>query len=307
MKKTSIILIIVYCLLLLSVCTLAYAQESKDTVLPENAINESTKDAPKMPEETDKNISDVDIKDVQYKLSILGYDPGPIDGKWGNKTSAALKALQKIKGIKITGEVDEETKNALNFIQNELEGKADDKNIAEARQLLEKGIDSEGLTPLHQASNAGNADAVKLLLEIGANPNSVQQPKGLATPLHLASENGHTAVVKLLLDAKADVDPVDALKATPLVYASKKGHVDIIKLLLSAGADVNAPAIMLGTPITIAAREGQVDAVKILLKAGAVVNIKFSIFGMTFSPLSVAQSGGHTAIVKILKEHGARE
>ena len=40
-----------------------------------------------------ENSKKVYIKDVQNTLNALGYNPGPVDGKWGNKTRIALQAL----------------------------------------------------------------------------------------------------------------------------------------------------------------------------------------------------------------------
>jgi hypothetical protein len=48
------------------------------------------------------------VKDVQAYLSALGYKPGPIDGKLGRKTKAAIKAFQKDEGLTIDGEPSDE-------------------------------------------------------------------------------------------------------------------------------------------------------------------------------------------------------
>lgn len=44
-------------------------------------------------------------RDIQIILTALGYDPGPIDGKSGNRTDAAIKSYQKDAGLAITGRV----------------------------------------------------------------------------------------------------------------------------------------------------------------------------------------------------------
>lgn len=59
-------------------------------------------------------------------------------------------------------------------------------------------------TALHLASDLGGLDAVRLLLEDGANPN-VRNDKG-QTPLHLASEWNHVERTRFLLECGADVD-----------------------------------------------------------------------------------------------------
>lgn len=53
------------------------------------------------------------VKQVQSALASQGYDPGPIDGKLGNRTKHALKQAQKDKGLEETGQLDQQTMAAL--------------------------------------------------------------------------------------------------------------------------------------------------------------------------------------------------
>ena len=48
------------------------------------------------------------ILDVQKLLVQFGFDPGPLDGVWGPKTSAAVLAFQQVAGAPATGQVDQE-------------------------------------------------------------------------------------------------------------------------------------------------------------------------------------------------------
>ncbi len=72
---------------------------------------------PKPQEETKSTgaISPVnrDLMRVQRRLKELGHDPGPIDGRLGLQTKAALKAFQTDYGLAATGEIDAETRAAL--------------------------------------------------------------------------------------------------------------------------------------------------------------------------------------------------
>jgi Putative peptidoglycan binding domain len=54
-----------------------------------------------------------DLMRVQRRLKELGHDPGPIDGRLGLQTQAALKAFQTDYGLAATGEIDAETRAAL--------------------------------------------------------------------------------------------------------------------------------------------------------------------------------------------------
>lgn len=49
------------------------------------------------------------IRQVQKSLNDQGYDAGPVDGKWGPKTQAAVKNFQQAKGLDATGSLNEET------------------------------------------------------------------------------------------------------------------------------------------------------------------------------------------------------
>lgn len=50
---------------------------------------------------------------VQEALKAKGNDPGPIDGRMGPKTLAALKAFQEANGLKATGQLDNQTAEKL--------------------------------------------------------------------------------------------------------------------------------------------------------------------------------------------------
>ena len=55
-----------------------------------------------------------DVKAVQERLKDLGYYSGSVDGDYGNGTKKAVKAFQKAKGLKQTGNVNSATADALN-------------------------------------------------------------------------------------------------------------------------------------------------------------------------------------------------
>ena len=53
------------------------------------------------------------VEQVQKKLTELGYDPGPADGKMGKKTEAAIKSFQKDNSLPATGKIDDATLTKL--------------------------------------------------------------------------------------------------------------------------------------------------------------------------------------------------
>jgi N-acetylmuramoyl-L-alanine amidase len=54
-----------------------------------------------------------ELSGVQARLNNLGFNCGKVDGIKGPKTTAALKRFQKKHSLKETGEIDEQTRNAL--------------------------------------------------------------------------------------------------------------------------------------------------------------------------------------------------
>jgi hypothetical protein len=57
-----------------------------------------------------------DIREVQGRLQSLGFDPGPVDGASGPKTTAAVKGYQQAHGLQPTGVAD---KNMLDELRQE--------------------------------------------------------------------------------------------------------------------------------------------------------------------------------------------
>jgi len=53
------------------------------------------------------------IRRVQSALQRNGFDPGPVDGIMGSKTSSALSAFQKSQGFEQTGALGPKTLRAL--------------------------------------------------------------------------------------------------------------------------------------------------------------------------------------------------
>ena len=91
-------------------------------------------------------------------------------------------------------------------------------------------------TPLITAARNGHVELVRVLLEDGANVETVNNFQ--ETALHRATYYGQLEVCRLLLDWGAKVDPLDILRDTPLYYAANKGNLSMVKLLVERGADV---------------------------------------------------------------------
>ena len=161
--------------------------------------------------------------------------------------------------------------------------------------------DAQG-TPLHEAARQGDADAITVLINAGADPN-VKDAQDGGIPLHEAALRGHTEAIAALLDAGADTNAKNENGLTPLHGATIMGHAEAIAALLDAGADTNAKNENGLTPLHLwAFFIGTTEIIAILIEAGADPNAKND---SRSTPLHVAVSGGRTEAIALLLDAGA--
>mmetsp|Transcript_37273 Transcript_37273/g.59853 ORF Transcript_37273/g.59853 Transcript_37273/m.59853 type:complete len:171 (+) Transcript_37273:214-726(+) len=91
-------------------------------------------------------------------------------------------------------------------------------------------------TPLHKAAYySGAPDVIASLVARGADVNA--RDKGNWTALHLATRNGHLEAMRILLDEGAELAVQDAKHGwTALHLAVIAGQVEAAKMLVGAGA-----------------------------------------------------------------------
>ena len=91
-----------------------------------------------------------------------------------------------------------------------------------------------GYTPLIIAGYRNQLEAVKVLLDLGANVNAVSED---GTVLTAACYKSNTALVKILLEQHADVNVKNNAGTTPLMFAIMAENEEIVKLLIENKAD----------------------------------------------------------------------
>ena len=157
-----------------------------------------------------------------------------------------------------------------------------------------------GDLPLVDAARNADPDAVRALLQKGANVNTAEADG--TTALHWASHRDDVASADLLIRAGAKVNAANDLGATPLWTASLNGSAAMVRRLLEAGANPNAALLLGETTVMVASRSGNPDVVEQLLAKGANVNAR-AARGQTALMWAVAQR--HPDVVKVLLAHGA--
>ena len=86
--------------------------DATDTVTPEPAETESTLGT-RLLKRTSPYMRGDDVKALQSMLNALGFDCGAVDGIFGDKTRAGVKAFQQAKGLVVDGIVGPMTKAVL--------------------------------------------------------------------------------------------------------------------------------------------------------------------------------------------------
>lgn len=146
------------------------------------------------------------------------------------------------------------------------------------RALLRQGADvntaqSDGMTALHWAASNNDVDVARTLLYAGATVRAKTRLGGY-TPLHLASRGGHAEVVRLILEAGADPDAYTTTGVTAMHFAADADAGDVVDALAAHGGDVDArDGFAKRTPLMFATVRGADAAVRALLDAGAEVSL----------------------------------
>jgi bla regulator protein blaR1 len=168
---------------------------------------------------------------------------------------------------------------------------------------------------LLEAAEDGDLDGISSLVAAGANVNAAIDGDG--SPLIAAARSGSLAAVRLLLDHGADPNLAVIGDGNPIIMAAHEGHVEIVDLLLNRGASIDQMVQGDENALIQASGEGQLAVVKLLVARGADVNARVwadvswrpaaTADGEWRTPLSMARSRGHEAVVAFLLSAGARE
>ena len=178
------------------------------------------------------------------------------------------------------------------------------------RKLIENGCDIEakqkfGLNPLQLAACYGKLNVVKVLIEMGADVDSLCGGKWKQTALFDAVYQENEEIIRFLIENKANVNAEDYCKETPLFKAVYRGFERIVKLLLENGADPNFSNDRKRTPLFYAESD---NITKMLTDYKANIDHKDE---EGYSPITLAtlmyKPEDHKTVntIKILTKNGA--
>jgi ankyrin repeat protein len=206
-------------------------------------------------------------------------------------------------------------------------------NLTQLKAMLDKEsganvADDRGITPLMYAAEIGSPDAMRLLIDRGADVNaqnafgstalmwSVSDPAKVRLLLDhgaqadTVAKSGRTAlivaaftnpsaeVVKLLLARGAKVGVMDRMHVTSMNAATFGNDTATVRLLVEAGADIETPDTFIGlNPLMNAAGNRNVEAVKLLLAKGAGVNAVSKTEGLPKIQTGTVEFGGWTPLL----------
>ncbi|MCR9235008.1 MAG: ankyrin repeat domain-containing protein [bacterium] len=122
---------------------------------------------------------------------------------------------------------------------------ANDNQFEIVKLLVESGADINNRnkygTPIFAAVWSGNPEIVDYLIKKGVGGTINCGCQQGWTPLHKAARKGYLDIVKLLIQAGADVNSIDNIGSTPLDHAATFGFSDVANFLIKHHAKYHKP------------------------------------------------------------------
>lgn len=147
------------------------------------------------------------------------------------------------------------------------------------------------------------SDIINFLLNKGAH---IKEPAvEFKQPVVVATENGNLEQIKLLIENGADIESIeDSFKNTLLGIAALRGYYEIAEYLISKGANLNSKNDYSKTPLMVAVEANQKKIVELLIIKNADLNIK-TTKGDT--ALQLAKPRERRVIFEMLIHAGAKD
>ncbi|KAI1331871.1 ankyrin repeat-containing domain protein [Xylariaceae sp. FL0255] len=158
-----------------------------------------------------------------------------------------------------------------------------------------------GFSHLYKAAGDNDVDKIADYIKGGADPNRLER-HSKRVPLHSAAIMGHLDAVRMLLDSGAEID-IPSEAGTALEFAMDHRHEDVARLLIERGATLELPEER-GTFLHVAIYGGMsVEFIELLMERGNFdVNNGNDPSG---TPLMAAIRRANTKAASWLLAHGA--
>ena len=155
-------------------------------------------------------------------------------------------------------------------------------NSSSKSELYSLYTENQSINPLEAACIKGNYDAIKLLLEGGANPNKIHGIGSHYSPLMIAIGNAESdnrlEIVKLLVESGADLSHFSNGRSAITIASEgiESDSIILIEYLESEGQDIYE-VYSYGTILHYACRSGNSNVIKYLVsERGFDVNLRNS-------------------------------
>jgi ankyrin repeat protein len=163
--------------------------------------------------------------------------------------------------------------------------------------------DADGRTALSWAAAKGDAGAVKILLEFGANPH-ICSHRG-QSPLQWAGQNPSercAEIMQALLDHNVDVNLIDQWNRIVLINAAGDlNDPECLRILVDAGSHLNWRDCHRRTAVCVAAGCGKTESVSYLISRGADLRIPDN---WGYAPIhNAVEHNYHRLLERLLQEH----
>ncbi|MDD2623357.1 MAG: Ankyrin repeats (3 copies) [bacterium ADurb.Bin157] len=225
------------------------------------------------------------LNSAPHVAEMLENPPDEIDKSRISELVERINRLPRV--ISVSGEFE----NALKLLEDNSLSELND--LIKKHPLLVNENTDDGETLLFKAIEQSNLSAVQMLVEADSDVHRCENNKGYS-PLLTAVEIGNTEIVKVLLDIGADPEAKDNNGESSLIKAVIDERFDVVSLLLEYGVILNRRDDRGYTSLMHATAMGDVKTVKVLISAGADAALK-STAGETL--LDIAQKSENEELI----------
>ncbi|XP_050531920.1 histone-lysine N-methyltransferase EHMT1 [Daktulosphaira vitifoliae] len=149
---------------------------------------------------------------------------------------------------------------------------------------------------LYQACESNDVEMVLSILGAGGNPTYLFKDHQNRIALHAACIEGNLMLVHILLQVGSDPNHIDEKKKTPLRMAAKFGHFKVLELLLKKNGAPEIKDSQGMTSLHLAAKHGRLECCRLIVKKRpSMINWKDN---GGWTPLVWACENSHIDVVK---------